>query len=863
MTIRVTLLVLSAVLTHLVAPRSTCASTIPADAAVDVHHLALDLRFDWPTRRTHGIATLTLAPLRDTTRIALDARRLAVQSVALASGATLTFSSEGGVDRDQRLFVVLDRRYARGEVLSVTVTYYTTWHNTSDPNNLAGSTGRGIRFFAPTTTEPVKRRQVWSMGEPQGSPFWFPGNDDPADVRTTEIAGTVPAPLTFLSNGQLLETRDNSDGTRTFRWRADTPHPNYLTSFVVGEYVDIAAEAEGVRLHSFGYPDEAAAVAASVVRLPDMVRYFSQVTGQPYRLGSYGQAFVQDLPWGTGSFGLSTLTENMVDDERTHADYLYLWDGLEAEALAQQWFGSYLTIRDWRHAWLTKGFAHYFDALYDEHVNGRANMLLWKMSADLTAVLADWKAGLREPVVPMDLAVGAERATGNAPYARGALVLHMLRRELGDDVWWTAIRRYVRANGGRAVTTVDFERVVETAAGRPMRWFFDQWVYGAGHPIFVVTTHHDQAHRALIVTVRQTQAADAKATPGRRYFQGHVDLAIDGRVERVWLAPRRENRFTFPVVERPRLVTFDHEGTWLKELTFEKSLPELLVQLNDATDVVARRTAIDTLTGKAKDTATSSSDRAAILDALRALVISDAYWRLRYVAILQLQAVLAPSAPDHTTPLDAATTQVLVDVIRRDGAWVKAAAVGLLGTSRDRRWVDLYIQALEDSSHPVNYAAAIALGQTADPRVFEVLTAYVRRPSWKGENMLCGLAGLKELGDPRGAQLAFDALAETTSHRWTLAVARWDFRIAAAEALARLRRTAEAFDLVRGRLDRALAEDDVNDIFSNALLVATLGDSRGVELFTRLKAHFQGDTEAMSAVAAYEKQFIEGRNSHH
>lgn len=840
----------------------TAAATGPAvpgarARTVDVKHVAIDLRFDWQKKRALGTTAITLTPLKPTNKITLDAGMLTIQSITHANGASLAFEYDGG-DKNDGLAITLDRVYSAKEPLTITIAYHTNWVNASDPNNLAGSNGKGLRFFEPTFTEPKKRKQIWSMGEPESNRYWFPSVDALDDMRTTELTATVEPPLMAISNGRLVETRTNADGTRSFHWRTDVPYANYLTSFVVGEYTDVEQEAEGVKLHSYGYPDEAEAVAASVERLPDMVRYFSKVTGVKYPFSSYTQVFVQDLPWGAGSMIASTLTENMVDDFRTHADYLYLWDGLEAEALASQWFGSLLTARDWRHAWLNRAFSHYFDSLYDEHRNGRENFLLWKRAFDQSTYASDWASGVRHAVVPSDPSKAAEFAVDNTPYLRGALALHMLRKELREDVWWKAIRRYVASNAGRSVTTDDFRKAVDEASGTSMGWFFDQWVYRAGHPIFEVTRSYDTAAKRLVVRVKQAQTLDPKADyPQVELFKGHVDIAIDGRVERVWLAPQTENVFTFSAVSEPKLVNFDHEGTWIKELKFDKGLDELLYQAQNDTDVLGRRWAMGELVKAASKDGASAGDKAKIYDAFRHVILSHVHWRVKATALTQLSGMLAPATATGPAHLDDATIEMLLTVIRDEKAWTRSAAIAFLGTTRDPRFADLYIDAFRDPSHPVNYAAAIALGQSGSPKAFDALSSYMKVPSWKGENILCGLAGLKALKDPRAEPIALDALSDTSMPRWYLAVSRWDYRLAAAETLVALGKADVAFPLVLERFKRSMAENDVNDIFSNVFLIATLADPRGKEVFEPLKARFKDDANAMSAVATYEKQLEE------
>ena len=824
---------------------------------IDVKHVALDLRFDWAKRQAWGTATITLAPLTETDHVALDAAKLTISTVSSRGGTKLPFTCDGS-DANDNLHITLDRTYRAGEDATVVIGYRTNWVNTSDPNNLWGSYGKGIRFFGPTSTEPKKRRQIWSMGEPAGNRYWFPGYDAPNDLRTTEFAATVDKPLTAVSNGTLVATTNNPDGTRTFRWKMDTPYANHLTSFVIGEYTDVVQTHDGTPLHSVGYPDERDAVAASVVRLPDMVRFFSQATGVRYPYASYTQVFVQDFAGGMANTTMSTITDNMIDDARTHADYFYLWDAQEAHVLASQWFGNYVTPREWGHAWLKESFAHYFDAMYSEHKNGHDEFLLSNRLFDQGAYLADWNGGNRRPVVTHRYDSAEVVTRDNYSSGRGAQVLHMLRKHLGEDNWKKAIRHYLLSNANHLVSTDDFRIAVEEATGEPMQWFFDQWLYSIGHPVFVVTTRYDNVKRQTILNVRQTQRADTSSHyPQVQYFQGKVDLAIDGRITQVWLEPKAENIYTLPASAPPRLVSFDHESTWIKEITFTKSLDELLWQVQHDTDVLGRLWAMGELMKLASADGTPAADRAQIQASFRAVVLSDSYWRLRNTALSQLRTLLAPATETRPVALDSATIAMLQTVIQHERAWYRASAIAFLGMTRDPRYAGVYLEAMQEDSHPVINAAAVALGKSRSPRAFGALVRLMEVPSWKGENRISGLNGLKELGDPRGVPLAFKALSDLISPHWMLATATWDHRLAGAETIVTLGKSAAAYPILLEQFRKSMGDGDYNDIFINAQFITTLGDPRGQEVFDLLRARFKDDAYAMTAVLNYEAQWKE------
>jgi aminopeptidase N len=824
--------------------------------AVDVLHIDLDLRVDWPAAALVGTAMISAVPLRPTRLLPLDAWRLRLSHVETARGTPLAFTLDTA-DHDDALRIRLDRVYGPRDTIRVRIAYRTGWVNHADPNALGGSTGRGVRFFVPTTTEPIKRRQLWTMGEPKGNRAWFPSSDRPDDLRTSRVRITVAEPLTAVSNGTLVLAQRNDDGTRTFEWRLDVPHANHRTALAVGEWTDIVSQSDGVALRSLSYPDEVAATTASIERLPEMMAFFARMTGARYPYPSYAQVFVQDVPWGVGTAALPILTENMVDDERTHAEYRWLWDGLQAEAVASQWFGGLVSPADWRDAWLARGLAHYFDGLFNEHRNSRAEFLLWHMGGDQLTYFADWNGGVRHPIVPSRATDGVAFATDNYPYARAGLVLHMLRHVMGDSAWWQGIRQFVAAHAGRPVRTPDFQRSMERAHGAPLAWFFEQWVYRMGHPVFEVSTTHDPAAKTLTLTVRQVQQRDTSARfPQATFFEGPVTIGLDNRIETVRLAPRRENRFTFPVAERPRLVSFDREGTWIKELRFPKPVDELAHQAWHDTDPVGQLWAIRALGASLRNERTSAADRSRALETLRDLSADTLFWRLRLTALTALTGwVTSVPVAERAARLDAPLRAALVRIIRRDTSWVRAQALTILGDARDPQYASLLWPLLRDRFHTVNYTAAIALGRMGGAGVFDTLAALMREPSWKGENVLAALAGFDELKDVRAIPLALQVFADTTSPRWFLATPRWDTRIAAANVLVTLGAAEQAWPMLERRFAGAMVEGDVNDIFSNVLLMATLGGARASSAFAQVRTRFASDANALSALDGFQKQW--------
>lgn len=822
---------------------------------LDVEHVALDLRFDLEARKAEGVARLRLHLTEPGARVALDGAGLRIGGVEV-DGRTARFEYSGGAE-DGALVVDLGRRYAANRSLELTVHYETSVINDSDPANIWGSAGLGLRFHSPSPTDLRRRPQIWSSSAPNGARYWFPGHDRLDDLRTFELRATVAHPLTVVSNGDLVSTRDDGNGQTTFHWRLDRPQQNYRTAVAIGVFENVSERAHGVTLNNFGYPDEREGVVASIERLPDMVDFMERTIGVEFPYPSYTQVFVQELPGAAANAGLTVQTENFIDSVEVHRDFLYLWDDLEAEPLAEQWFGNAVAIADWRDGWLTRAIPRYLATRYNEARNSEAEVLLsfYHTPGDLQAVLGDWDSGVRVPVVPDAVEDPAAFLSSNAPYLRGAMVLRLLEMEIGRERLTRALGDFARRGRASFVSTQTFEQAVTRAAGRDMTWFFNQWLRRADFPVITVTKRYDAARRTLTLEVCQRAPDGAAEGAAFRPFAGLVGVEIDGAVRQIRLT-RADESFDFEVDHAPRVVNFDYKSRWLARIEFNRSPEELLALARESTDLLARRNAMIELGTLAAREETAAGVRAQVLDLLGATLESNEYWRLKIVAITQLRAVMARGGSAPRGGLDAPSEARLVRVIERaprDEAWVVTSALSWLGETHDSQYARLYRAHLRDPSDRVINAAAVALGKSGAPGVFEDLVALESHPSWKNQSRISMLDGLAELGDPRGVAIALSALRDAGGARWTLLTPVWDYRLTAARTLQRLGGQAQGYDYASTMLRQAAESGHVNDTVYNANLLVALGDPRGAAAIGEASSAFEGRpgmAEALSALAA-------------
>jgi aminopeptidase N len=719
------------------------ASAIPPARYIPSHdfhtqNITLNLHFDFDHSQAIGTETLTFTPLiNDLAHVELDAGGMTINSVKFASGASLKFDAD---DKKEKLDITLDRAYQPSDTLTVVIDYHT---NAGSQGSFGGT--RGLTFIKPTPDDPSAPKQIWSQGESEDNHFWFPCYDHPNDFTTTEIIATVEKPLSVVSNGKLLSVKENAGNTRTYDWKMDVPHATYLTSIVVGEYTPIEQSYNGIPVTTNVYPNQVAEGKITAARMADMVKFFSEKTGVPYPYVKYAQTMAHNFGGGMENISATTMVDSMIHDERGELDGTA--DSLESHELAHQWFGDFVTCRSWADVWLNESFATYFQAMWDEKSLGRDDFLYGDVKANQDQYFQAWKRGSRRPIVTENYA-DPDAVFDTYAYPRGGAVLHMLRTTLGEENWWRAIHHYLTKYAHQPVETEQFRIAIEEATGQSMDWFFDEWLYRMGHPIFRVTQAYDTSSKTLKLTVRQEQKVDPNsAYPQVAFFRMPVEVEIGSaagtHVEKAMIEPKEEQTLTFNVDSEPLLVDFDYGGTLIKELHFEKTTAQLIYQLSHDTDVLGRIFALNELTAHLKNPATSADENSTITKAIASAATSDPFWGVRVDSVVALRGV---AGPDSRTALLAA--------VKDKSPHVRERAISVLGAAKDASQAGVYLGYLNDPSYNVIRAAATALGTTKDPRSYDALNKLLDQPSWRETIRISGLAGLAALGDPRALDVA-------------------------------------------------------------------------------------------------------------
>ena len=345
------------------------------------------------------------------------------------------------------------------------------------------------------------------------------------------------------------------------------PHVSYLISLAVGDFAVYHDKVGDLPVDYYVARNVDEATARRFMgKTPQMIRFYSESTGQPYPYVKYATTCLPEFGGGMENISATSMTDGALRDEIAALEGDA--DGLVAHELAHQWFGDLLTCKDWSHIWLNEGFASYFDPLFTEHDRGEDAFRL-EMEGALQGYLGSDRS-YRRPIVETRYESSQAMFDGMT-YAKGACVLHALRGLLGDEAWWKGIRDYVASHKAQVVETDDFRKAMEAASGKDLKWFFDQWVHKAGHPELKVRWRYEDADKTVRVKVEQTQTVDDQ-TP---LFRLPTTLEITEDVGKTRVIPividAASHEFAIPYAKKPRMVQIDPRGWLIKELDFEKT----------------------------------------------------------------------------------------------------------------------------------------------------------------------------------------------------------------------------------------------------------------------------------------------------
>ena len=473
--------------------------------------------------KTDGVAELFL----DLIGASADGKTGMTVSAVTSGAQTLAFTHE-----HNRVRIQLGPAAKTGDRRRVTVQY-------------AGVPADGLLIGPNKHGEPV----FFGDNFPDRARHWLPTIDHPYDKSACEFVITAPESYQVVAPGALVETTSLAENRRLTRYREAVPITTYCMVIGVGRFaVETIGDVHGAPIQSWVYPSERDPGFADFRIALKPMELFS------WRIGPYAYeklANVQSKTRYGGMENASTIfyREGVVTGKGTN-------EGLFAHEIAHQWFGDSVTESDWDHTWMSEGFATYLTHVYNEYTFGRDTMVRG-LRRDRESVIRYYDRNPKSAIVT-PATEKLDNILSTNSYQKGGWFLHMLRRLVGDEVFWKGISTfYMRHRNGNALTE-DFQRVMEEVSGKPLRAFFRQWVYTPGQP--VIKGSWTYAAGVLTVELHQAQATDT-------VYATAIDIGIvtdrgaAPKVEVVQLV-QRDQTFTISLDKEPLDVVLD-PNTWL------------------------------------------------------------------------------------------------------------------------------------------------------------------------------------------------------------------------------------------------------------------------------------------------------------
>jgi aminopeptidase N len=493
-------------------------------------------------------------------------------------------------------------------------------------------------------------------------------------------------------------------------------------------------------LQYYVYPERREAAQKLFAQTPRMLELFEQKFGCAYPYAKYAQVLVDDFLFGAmENTSASTFTDRCLLDDRAALDFDY--DDIVAHELAHHWWGDLVTCKDWTQIWLNESFATYSEFLWREQTQGRdeARFLLFQ---DFLIYLREDATSHRRPLVYNRYRFSEELMDRHA-YEKGACVVDMLRWVLGEEAFFRSLAHYLKKFAHGVAETNDFKVAIEEATGHNLYWFFDNWLYGAGHPELAVSYEWQRENKLLKLSVKQVQ----ELRDGVPVFHFPVEIEIvteedDGVIE----AERRtsyrvvieqaEQDFYFPCETKPRLVAFDKGHRLFKLMQCEKSEQELSYQLLHDEDVLGRARA-------ARELSRYKGEEA--VRVLRGVLCGADHWGVRMAAAISLGEIGGESAQE-----------ALLDGYRASQQpRVRRACVWGLGNFKNEAVISFLRDVLAcDESYFTCVAAVRALANIGGAQAYDILAASLTGSSWQEVIRAAIFHGFAHAKEKRAVELA-------------------------------------------------------------------------------------------------------------
>src|SRR5450432_728238 len=449
-----------------------------ANAAIDILHYDFNLQLNDENDIIKAQATILVKFIRDTTSVDLDLVKKNNTGKGMMVTAVMQNNNSVGFLQDDEILHINTMAKA-GDTISYTISY-------------EGIPADGLII----DKNKYGHRTFFGDNWPNRAHNWLPCIDDPSDKGSVDFIITAPEHYQVISNGLQTEENNLADHLKQTHWKETVNLPNKVMVIGVADFaVNYAADVECIPVYSWVYPEDKDKGFYDYALAKDILPFFIK------NVGAYAYKKLANVQSKTQFGGMENASaifyyENSVQGDRKV-------EALLTHEIAHQWFGNSATEKSWQHIWLSEGFATYMTHLYLENKYG-PDTLQQRMREDRTRVIAFSKQR-HTPVVDASVTSNFKILLNANSYQKGGWILHMLRRKLGDNLFWKGIKNYYAQYAGKNATTDDFRKAMETATGKDLQTFFKQWLYTPGQPALNISWKYDSVKKLIVITTEQTQ----------------------------------------------------------------------------------------------------------------------------------------------------------------------------------------------------------------------------------------------------------------------------------------------------------------------------------------------------------------------
>ena len=650
----------------------------------DLIDTKLEVSFDYAKQYLYGKEWITLKPhFYETDQLTLDAKGMDFQEISIVDG-NKNIPLKYTYDNEQ-LFITLNRIYNRNEKYTVFIDY------TSKPNELkqkgsqAITSAKGLFFINPEGKED-KPIQIWTQGETEASSAWFPTIDKPNQKTTSQIAMTVEAKYTTLSNGKLISQKTNSNGTRTDTWKMDEPNAPYLFMMAVGDFKIYKDSYNGKEVSYYLEPKYAPYAKQIFGKTPDMMGFYSKMLGVEYPWVKYSQIVARDYVSGAMENTSATLHGEHVQK----TDRELLDDNQEstiAHELFHQWFGDYVTAESWSNLTMNESFATFGEVIWHGHDAGQDAEDRSRYEK-LQNYLRSQKDG-DSPILVRFHYNDKEDIFDNISYSKGSIILYALKDQMGDEAFYSSLKLYLETNKYKSGEPHQLRLAMEEVTGKDWLPYFTQWYYNGGSPILDVKYGYTNGKATIDVKQIQDNSVQTFSLPLK------VDYYVNGtKIRKEILIDKRAQTFSFDLPSQPEFIDMDADKILVGQIIESKKATDYLYQYKNAPSYFNR---IEAIKFAAKD---QSQDAQLIL--LSGLTDQQD----------DLQVMCIKAIDLNNKQIKKAALKTLLNLSKSDKKTiVRATAIIKLAETGDKKYKGLMQESIKQQSYNVIAAGIIGLSK--------------------------------------------------------------------------------------------------------------------------------------------------------